>query len=231
MVIEDRWLRSGWPLVASALPAPPARVVEIGCGSLGGFVPELVDRGYDAVGVDPHAPDGPAYRRIRFEEAGLEPADAVIASASLHHVQDPPGIIDRIASLLVPGGKVIVIECDWARFDQPTAEWCFQRLGHGGSWLHRHRDRWQASTDPWETYFSGWVADEHLNRTDELLALLDARFDRVHLARGAYFFADLADTSEEEERAAIDAGAIQPGRLEFVGAVPGTASIRSHLRS
>jgi hypothetical protein len=42
-------------------------VLEVGCGTLGGFVPALLDAGYDAVGVDPEAPEGPGYRQIEFE--------------------------------------------------------------------------------------------------------------------------------------------------------------------
>jgi 2-polyprenyl-3-methyl-5-hydroxy-6-metoxy-1,4-benzoquinol methylase len=41
----------------AGLPAPPARVLEIGCGPLGGFVPMLRASGYDATGVDPRAPE------------------------------------------------------------------------------------------------------------------------------------------------------------------------------
>jgi hypothetical protein len=43
-----RWLTAVWPVVRSRLPAPPARVVEICCGSIGGFVPMLGASGYEA---------------------------------------------------------------------------------------------------------------------------------------------------------------------------------------
>ena len=50
------------PVVRARLPEAPARVVELGCGPLGGLVPGLRAAGYDAVGVDPAAPDGDEYR-------------------------------------------------------------------------------------------------------------------------------------------------------------------------
>jgi hypothetical protein len=53
----ERWLAAVWPVVRGRLPAPPAHVVEIVCGSLGGFVPMLRSSGYEALGVDPEAPD------------------------------------------------------------------------------------------------------------------------------------------------------------------------------
>lgn len=41
MTPDERWLATLWPSVRAPLPAPPARVLEIGCGPLGGFVPML----------------------------------------------------------------------------------------------------------------------------------------------------------------------------------------------
>jgi hypothetical protein len=57
MTLDDPWLAAMWPFVARRLPPPPATVLEVGCGSKGGFVPELTAGGYDAVGIDPAAID------------------------------------------------------------------------------------------------------------------------------------------------------------------------------
>ena len=67
----ERWLTAVWPVVRGRLPAPPARVVEIGCGPLGGFVPMLGASGYEAVGVDPVAPDGKDFKLSFDKESGL----------------------------------------------------------------------------------------------------------------------------------------------------------------
>ena len=67
MTPDGRSLAAVWPFVRGQLPQAPATVLEVGCGSLGGFVPALLDDGYQAVGVDPEAPEGPDYRRIEFE--------------------------------------------------------------------------------------------------------------------------------------------------------------------
>ncbi len=126
--------------------------------------------------------------------------------------------MERIASILVPAGVLVVVEWDWERFDAQTAEWCFQRLGpdEEAGWLHRHRDEWLASGKPWLTYLREWAGSEQLHAAATLLQLLDARFEREHLAAGPYFFADLGETSEEEEQAAIDAGQIRATRLDYV---------------
>jgi 2-polyprenyl-3-methyl-5-hydroxy-6-metoxy-1,4-benzoquinol methylase len=109
----DRWLATLWPLVRARLPASPARVFDLGCGALGGFVPSLRSSSYDAVGVDPEAPDTADYHRVQFEQVELpQRFDAAIASTSLHHVDEPGGVIDRLASTLSSGGALVVVE--WA---------------------------------------------------------------------------------------------------------------------
>jgi SAM-dependent methyltransferase len=209
-----------WPVVRGRLPATPGRVVEIGCGPFGGFVPMLRSSGYEAVGVDPEAPDGKDFRRVEFEN--VEPfrdVDAVVASTSLHHVADPGKVIDRVASMLVRGGTVVVVEWDWNAFDEPTADWCFQRLGsdEDAGWLHRRRDEWVASGQPWSVYLRNWAKKEQLHPAETLLGLLDERFNREHLADGPYFFPDLAQATEEDELAAIEAGEIRATRVDYVG--------------
>lgn len=211
-----------WPLVRARLPSPPARVVEIGCGSFGGFVPALLADGFEALGVDPQAPEGPEYRGVPFEQVELADAvDVVIASTSLHHVDDPEEVIARVASTLVPGGSFVVVEWAWEEFDEPTARWCFERLGPDDEpgWLHRRRDEWRAAGGSWTATFQDWARTEHLHAARDLVAFLDARFRREHLARGPYFFVELAGTSESDELAAIEAGRIRATRVDYVGSL------------
>jgi SAM-dependent methyltransferase len=222
MTSGERWLAATWPLVHTGLPPAPARVVDIGCGPLGGFVPILRTHGYDAIGIDPRAPDEAPYLRIEFERAELpREIDAVIASASLHHVANPAEVIDRITSTLTSGGAVIVVEWAWEHFDEKTAHWCFKRLTQDESgWLHRRRDEWLASGQPWVTYLRGWAEREGLHPGEALVRLLDERLERQLLTHGPYFFPDLARTTEADEQAAIEAGQIRAGRIAYVGALP-----------
>jgi SAM-dependent methyltransferase len=205
--------------VRGRLPAAPARVVEIGCGTVGGFVPRLRAVSYDALGVDPRAPDGPEYRQIEFERLEPpEPVDAIVACTSLHHVHDLREIVERIATVLAPDGVLIVVEWSWETFDEPTARWCFERLDAGEeSWLHRRRDDWLASGESWDDSLRTWVEEEGLHRGDRMLAALDARFERLTFARGPYCFAALSGVTAADEQAAIDAGTIRAMRLDYVG--------------
>jgi SAM-dependent methyltransferase len=195
-------------------------VIELGCGPLGGLVPILRSCGYQAVGIDPDAPDDTAYRRIEFERAEtFRDLDAAIASRSLHHVGEPAEVMNRVASSLANDGTFVVIEWAWEQFDEATAAWCFQRLDlHAeAGWLHRRRDEWAASAQPWPAYLSGWARKERLHEAWALLDLLDEHFHRVHLARGPCFFPDLAETTAEDEQDAISAGRIQATRVDYVG--------------
>jgi len=219
MTPDERWLSAVWPFVRSWLPAPPATVLEIGCGPLGGFVPMLRSAGYEAVGVDPEAPEGDGYHRAEFERYEAPGAvQAVVACTSLHHVADLAVVLDQVTAALAPGGRLVVVEWARERFDATTARWCFDRLPAGeDGWLHRHRDRWRASGLPWADYLQGWSAEEGLHAGQDIAAELDARFDRLLLATGPYFFAELAGVTEEDERAAIDAGQIEANRIEYAG--------------
>jgi SAM-dependent methyltransferase len=212
MTATERWLSATLPVVRRELPDPPSVVVDLGCGSRGGFVPILLAEGYHAIGVDPEAPDEPQYRRIEFERADLPPAAALVASTSSHHVTDPAEVIDRIVEVVRPGGVVVVIEWASERFDNATARWCSERLGSDESWLY------ELCADP-----DGWLEREGLHSGKTLVRLLDERLERRSLAHRPYYFADLPGTTETEEQAAIDAGQIQAARIDYVGTRPRNA--------
>jgi SAM-dependent methyltransferase len=220
MASDDPWLGAVWPFVRGQLAPAPATVLEIGCGTVGGFVPALLNSGYDAVGVDPEAPEGPDYRRIEFERyEPPRPVECVVASLSLHHVAGLDEALDRLNELLVPGG-VLVVEWAWERFDEATARWCFAWLaspkpGEEPGWLHKGRERWAASGQPWDDFLRSWATDEGLHPGEDIVRGLDARFHRQLCVEGPYFFPDLADTSEGQEQAAIDAGLIRAGGIRY----------------
>jgi SAM-dependent methyltransferase len=220
---DERWLASTLPFIREHLPTSPARVLEIGCGPLGGFVPELRAHGYDAVGIDPQAPEGPEYQTIEFENADIrQPADVLVACASLHHVADLADVVDRIASALAPTGVLVVVEWVWERFDEQTARWCFARLrsdepyGQPG-WLRRHRDDWAASGRPWDDYLAAWAESEQLHRGEDIMRALSAHFDTWLLTHGPYFFADLDAATEVDEQRAIDAHELRANCIRYVG--------------
>ncbi len=223
MTANDVLLAAGWSFVRGQLPDTPARVVELGCGSHGGFVPTLLDSGYDAVGVDPEAPDGPAYHQLEFE--AYEPGhavDAVIACTSLHHVCQLDEVLAKVDDALTPGGAFVVVEWDWQRFDDRTAQWCFGRLApvpveSEPGWLHVHQAAWVASGLPWDDYLRGWATEHGLHTAAQMLPELDARFDRLAYAEGPYFFSELAAVTEADEQQAIDSKQISANGIRYAG--------------
>jgi SAM-dependent methyltransferase len=181
----------------------------------------LRSAGYDATGVDPEAPDGPWYRQMEFERSDIPgPAAAVVACTSLHHVADLGEVLGLAAAALADGGTIVVVEWAWERFDEATARWCFDRLPGPmveHNWLRHRHDEWRESGLPWESYCRDWAVGDHLHPAANIVAELGARFDRQFLGNGPMFFADLDGISEADEQAAINSGAIQPGRVAYVG--------------
>lgn len=220
---KQRWLSALWPFVHAHLPPAPSRVLEIGCGPTGGFVPAMREHGYDAAGVDPAAPSGPGYHRTEFEtHQPTGPCDAIVACTSLHHVNDLDEVLDRAAAALATGGVLIVVEWAYEQFDEATARWCFGRLPHGGEegWLHNHRELWRASGQPWRTYLDDWARRESLHSGHAIIQALQARFHTRLITRTPYFFPDLHATTQTGEQAAADSGEIQAAGIRYVATKP-----------
>jgi SAM-dependent methyltransferase len=209
-----------WLFVRDHLPVAPSRVLELGCGAHGGFVPRMRAAGHEAIGVDPRAPEGAEYRRVRFEElidAGH--FDAVVACTALHHVADLNEIALGIVGCMDAGGVLVIIEWAWERVDEATARWCFAHLAPTSqpSWLTHRRDEWLASGLPWETYLREWASDHRIHRSDDIRTTIDGHFDLVRESHGPYYFADLDGVTAADERAAIDAGTIRAPASLYVG--------------
>lgn len=102
------------------LPPPPRRILEVGCGRAGGLVAELAAAGYDAVGVDPDAPEGEPFVRASFEEAELGEFGAVVAGRVLHHVRPLGDGLDRLAAV---APLLLVDEFAWDLIGEAAQEW------------------------------------------------------------------------------------------------------------
>ena len=168
-------------------------------------------------------PTGLEFHRVEFENyEPRKPVDGLVACIALHHVAEVAHAVDRFADLLEEGGAVVVVEWAWEWFDEHTARWCFARLSRLAadaepSWLHRNHEEWLASGLPWETYCRAWATAEGLYEGGQVLAQLEARLDRRAVGYGPYFFPELAETTEADEQAAIDAGQIRAPRIRYAG--------------
>jgi SAM-dependent methyltransferase len=105
-------------------------MLEVGCGE-GELARALAAEGYEVIAIDPDAPDGPIFRRTTIEAFDDDGQfDAVVASLSLHHVDDLNGVLDKLVRLL--RGPLILNEHAWDRLEPMTPEWEEEHAGlHG----------------------------------------------------------------------------------------------------
>lgn len=207
-------IRTLTDFVLADLPRSPARVLEVGCGA--GDLARTMDRaGYEVVAIDPAAPDGEIFRRIKLDE--LDPGerfDAVVAAFSLHHVTDLTVGLDRIRDVLRPGGLVLVEELGFDRLDEQTADWfhgqrralvAAGRLPSGPKTVAECRREWD---------------DEHvgLHSADAMRSELAARFRPRSFSWQPALYRYLNGVAAEAlERTLIDADAIRPLGFRYVG--------------
>ena len=118
--------------VRGALPAPPARVLEIGAGK-GEVAQALGDAGYAMTAVDPAAePGGIVMPCSLLVTKGS--FDVAVAVVSLHHVDPLEESCAHLATLLPAGAPVVIDELDIDRYDERAMRWWHsqrQALGLG----------------------------------------------------------------------------------------------------
>lgn len=115
------------------LPAPPARVLEAGCGR-GALAAALADLGYQVTGVDRDADmaAAAAERGVRVVQADVRDIrgdyDVVLFTRSLHHAESLEDILAHAVTLLAPGGQVIIEEFAWERVDNAAADFLYDTI-------------------------------------------------------------------------------------------------------
>ena len=205
----------------SHLPAPPARVLEVGCGE--GELARAIDAaGYDVTAIDPAAPEGPIFRRIKLEDVDDdERFDGVVASRSFHHMSNLDENLARVATLLDDGGPFVLDEFGWDLLDATTAEW-YEAQRRVLLAAGRHPSG--PSADEWREHHEGFG----VHGRDELLAALDRRFTRATFEEVPYLWRYLGGPSSAElEGSLIEAGAIRAVGFRFVGIPRPAATLES----
>jgi hypothetical protein len=183
--------------VLDQLPAPPGRVLEIGCGREGGLVATLAAAGYDVLGVDPEAPEGPSFRRARFQDVDGE-YDAVVAGRVLHHINP---LDEGIAKLAALAPLLVVDEFASNRIDAGARDW----------YEGQHRMLAAAgASPPGPSDLGAWAARHpDLHPHDTLLESLRAHYDERAVEWVPYLHRWLGGPSSEAlESTLIGAGAI-----------------------
>jgi SAM-dependent methyltransferase len=182
-------------------------VLEVGCGH-GDLARAVSESGYEVVAIDPDAPKGDLFQAVSLEEfVAAELFDAVVASRALHHIPDLPDSVAKIAGLLRPGGPFILDEHAYDRLDEPTARWYLeQRAGDADA------------PSSLEACLGDWEADhQDLHGYAAMRKEVNRHFAERFFAWMPYLYGELTGVDEEEERALIEAGAIQAMGFRYVG--------------
>lgn len=187
--------------VRSMLPAPPARVLEVGAGD-GGLAEVLRGAGYDVLAIDPAA-TAPGVERLALLDVE-EPAgsfEAAVAVVSLHHVDPLAESCAHLAELVRPGGFLVVDEFETERFDERAAEW----------WSARHADH----PHPGETVAG---LRGHLHPVSGIREQLGRWFALSPVTRGPYLYRfQLSEAMRPEEERDIAAGLLAATGARFTG--------------
>jgi SAM-dependent methyltransferase len=183
--------------VRANLPAPPARVLEVGAGD-GSLARALRAAGYEVLAIDPRA-EADDVRAVAIADLD-EPAGsfaAAVAIVSLHHVDPLEESCRRLGELVAPGGTLVLDEFDVAAFDVTAAAW----------WLEQRA----ALGDPPPKTAEELVDEhrDHLHPLDRILAALEPDFELGAPVRGAWLHRwNLGDALRGVEEDAIARGTL-----------------------
>jgi SAM-dependent methyltransferase len=162
--------------VAQALPEPPARVLEVGAGD-GELAAHLRSLGYEVAAIDPAGAADAGVDQVTLldYDARAGGFDAVLAVLSLHHVNPLAESCRHLATLVRPGGVLVVDEFDIAAFDVAAARW----------WLDHHPSVDAHDRDP-----ESMVGDmrAHLHPLSRVLDELARWFELTPPERGPYLY-------------------------------------------
>jgi SAM-dependent methyltransferase len=183
--------------VRSALPAAPARVLEIGAGD-GALAEVLRGAGHDVTAIDPRG-EGEVLA-IPLLELREEPFDAAVAMTSLHHVDPLAESLARLAELLRPGARLVVDEYDVEALDERAARWWLTKAGE-------HQD-------PAEHVAK---MRAHIHSVAHIRSELAPWFDVSEVVPGAYLYRHkIGWAHRAEEEALIAAGVIPATGSRFI---------------
>ena len=186
------------------LPAPPARVLEVGCGD-GLVASALALRGYEVTALDEALAIDEAARRataplpVRWVETNflfyegaddVTPFDVVLFSRSLHHISSLDRALDRAAELLRPGGTLVAEKFAVDRVTLQTARWWYdtEALLVAADLLPPPDPALEAVRNPLGRWRQEHAHDPPLASGHDMLAAVRERFRSVPAEEAPYLY-------------------------------------------
>jgi 2-polyprenyl-3-methyl-5-hydroxy-6-metoxy-1,4-benzoquinol methylase len=159
--------------VKAALPVAPARVLEIGAGR-GELAVALSDAGYAVTAIDPAAEPGGIVHPCSLLDARGS-FDAAVSVVALHHVEPLEESCAHLATMLPPGGPLVIDELDIDRYDERAILWWIsQRQALG---IAEQEHDWSGILDHLR---------EHIHSLETVCAALRKHFDLGQAVPGPY---------------------------------------------
>jgi hypothetical protein len=178
--------------VRANLPAPPARVLEVGAGD-GRLGRAFRAIGYDVLAIDP-----------RSERDDVLPA--AVAIVSLHHVEPLDESCRRLAELVEPGGALVVDEFDVDAFDLTAAGWWLEQRGLLGDTVPKTAEELVAEHR------------DHLHSLARVVEALEPHFELGLPLRGPWLYRwNLVESLRAVEEEAIVRGDVPATGARLVG--------------
>jgi SAM-dependent methyltransferase len=204
------------------------RVLEVGAGQ-GHLARRLEADGFSVTALDLSPPADPEPSGVRWVQGDFlgfddEPFDAVLFTASLHHITPLDAALERARGLLARGGVLVVDDFDLEAPDEATARWYYEvqeLLVATGTYdacrLHAPRDlqalqRWQAEHEH---------HDVPLHAGRAMLAGIEQVFRSLEVTRGPYLYryicAGTSNVGVAQHLLSVETRRIADGSLRPVG--------------
>jgi SAM-dependent methyltransferase len=190
---EDLEVESTHRFVAPLL-AGATRVLDVGCGN-GLLARRLAADGLDVTALDRSLKRTERSSGIRFVEEDFlghqdAPFDALVFSASLHHLSPLDQALETAERLLRPGGSLLVSDFDLDAPDRFTARWYYDLEGLLLAAGHFRPDKVQGSDteEPLARWHAEHVDTPPFHRGTAMRAAIRQRFDLIGSSTGPYLY-------------------------------------------